>query len=494
MKVRHIGKKVVLFAAMTMCIMVAVFLGNTRQTEAASGYVIRINRQQNVVTVYKNNVPIKAFLCSTGVNNATPRGTFYTKGKIRWHVLDGPVYGQYCTRIQGHYLFHSVYYYTPGDNTDLATSQYKKLGRQASHGCVRIDVESAKWIYQNCPLGTKVVIYDDAKNPGPLGKPKSVKLTGTYKGKWDPTDPDPDNPYYKNRPTINTGKVKTTVIQGSSFDLKDNVTVKDYKGRKVAKSRLSVVGKVDTTKPGKYLLTYRAQDKKGHYASKEVWITVKKASKPVIMGLKSSVSLKLSNKYITTKHLKGVTAFDRNGSNLTKKIKVSFSSKYTKNGMVEKLSSNRLRFYKPGTYSIKYTVTGSKANGKKKTTKTVKYQILDNTRPVIKNTLPTESVNVGTAYGKEQIMNGVTAATTHGTNYTDKITYKITLNGTQVSAIDTNVEGTYVISYNVKNEYGKAAVEVQRTVTVTVPAPSTEETTTTETPEETTTAAPAPTV
>ena len=92
MKMKSMGKQVVLFTVMTLFVMFAAFFGNTKQTEAASGYVIRINRQQNVVTIYKNNVPVKAFLCSTGKNNATPKGTFYTKAKMRWHELEGPVW------------------------------------------------------------------------------------------------------------------------------------------------------------------------------------------------------------------------------------------------------------------------------------------------------------------------------------------------------------------------------------------------------------------
>lgn len=39
------------------------------------------------------------------------------------------------------------------------------------------------------------VIYDDAENPGPLGKPDGIKLdtSDAEKRNWDPTDP--DTPY-----------------------------------------------------------------------------------------------------------------------------------------------------------------------------------------------------------------------------------------------------------------------------------------------------------
>jgi len=33
------------------------------------------------------------------------------------------------------------------------------MGWSASHGCVRLDTDIAEWIYDNVPLGTKVVSY-----------------------------------------------------------------------------------------------------------------------------------------------------------------------------------------------------------------------------------------------------------------------------------------------------------------------------------------------
>ncbi|MCR5042489.1 MAG: L,D-transpeptidase, partial [Clostridia bacterium] len=34
-----------------------------------------------------------------------------------------------------------------------------RLGMALSEGCVRLDINNAKWIYDNCPIGTKVVVY-----------------------------------------------------------------------------------------------------------------------------------------------------------------------------------------------------------------------------------------------------------------------------------------------------------------------------------------------
>lgn len=157
-----------------------------------SSYYIRVNRTACTVTVYAkdgNNgyiIPVKRFACSVGLpSTPTPTGTYRTLNKYRWHTLMGPSYGQYCTRIVGGILFHSVAGYNM-TSYNLKARDYNKLGSPASHGCVRLCVRDAKWIYDNCSLGTTVNIYDSA-NPGPLGKPATIKIPSSQN--WDPTDP-----------------------------------------------------------------------------------------------------------------------------------------------------------------------------------------------------------------------------------------------------------------------------------------------------------------
>lgn len=146
-------------------------------------YTIKVNKQSNCVTVYFEDIPIKAFICSTG--NATPLGTYNTLAQYRWHLLIHDVWGQYCTRIVDSFLFHSVPY-SECDNRTLIVSYYNKLGTTASAGCVRLLCGDAKWIYDNCDLRTQVTIYNSS-DPGPLGKPTFPKLAPGQT--WDPTDP-----------------------------------------------------------------------------------------------------------------------------------------------------------------------------------------------------------------------------------------------------------------------------------------------------------------
>lgn len=144
---------------------------------------IKVNKQMNCITVYKGGVAIKAFVCSTGY--ATPVGTFDIKQKWRWKELIHDVYGQYSCHITDQILFHSVPYDDP-NIWKLLTSEYNKLGQTASAGCIRLTTADAKWIYDNCPTGTPVIIYNSS-DPGPLGKPTAQKLPSGQT--WDPTDP-----------------------------------------------------------------------------------------------------------------------------------------------------------------------------------------------------------------------------------------------------------------------------------------------------------------
>lgn len=147
---------------------------------------VRVNRAKNVVTVFDGNTPIKAMTCSVGVNNSTPVGTFTLYSHYRWWYLYGPSIGQYCCHFASDYLFHSVPMkgYSK-DPYNLRADDFNKLGTAASEGCVRLSVADAKWIYDNVPSGSKVVISDH--EPTPLGKPATLKMRPGTIGK-DPTD------------------------------------------------------------------------------------------------------------------------------------------------------------------------------------------------------------------------------------------------------------------------------------------------------------------
>lgn len=155
-------------------------------------YMLKINKELNTLTVYAQDgengyiIPVKAMLCSVG--DDTPLGTFYTPEKYRWRLMVNDTYTQYATRItagQG-FLIHSICY----DKPDIYTMQsvgYNGLGVVRSLGCIRLTAANAKWVYDNCPIGTAIEIYEDPNNVGPFYKPTITPIP--VEQTWDPTDP-----------------------------------------------------------------------------------------------------------------------------------------------------------------------------------------------------------------------------------------------------------------------------------------------------------------
>ena len=122
-----------------------------------TSYLILVNTSSNYVGVFSGSQGrwdlVYYWQCSSGAS-ATPtvqgefsigiRGTYFNSGNARcW----------WFTQFYGNYLFHSVLYYPSGVLMD------GRLGMNLSHGCVRLDIDNAKWIYDNIPSQTKVYVY-----------------------------------------------------------------------------------------------------------------------------------------------------------------------------------------------------------------------------------------------------------------------------------------------------------------------------------------------
>lgn len=244
-------------------------------------YYIRVNRQANCVTIYKKDaegnytVPVKAMVCSVGLDGKTPLGVGKISDKYAWRALFGDVYGQYAVRFNGHILFHSVPYAQTSKDT-LLEGQYNMLGQPASKGCIRLSVIDAKWIYDNCKKGTKVEVYD-SPDPGPLGKPTvyQVSADSPYAG-WDPTDPDSANPWKKGTVTI-TGVKNITINQGSKANLLVGVSAKDVDGSTLT---VKVLETVDVNVPGKYTITYSATGATGMTVNETAVLTINAVKPP----------------------------------------------------------------------------------------------------------------------------------------------------------------------------------------------------------------------
>jgi lipoprotein-anchoring transpeptidase ErfK/SrfK len=248
---------------------------------AQKPYEIKVNRAANTVTVYGidsngfYSTPIKAMTCSTGKTvGDTPLGNGSITDKYEFHLMVDGTYGQYAVRyMDGGILFHSVPYYS-NQKDMLETDQFNLLGSVASLGCVRLCVADVLWIYENCPEGTPVVVYDDESNPGPLGKPDTIKIpeNSQFAG-WDPTDPDEANPWHAYSAEITIPETTQIAIGDVSFDPMNGVSAVDTCGNDIT-DKVKMSGSYDLGIPGTYTIEYSVEDAIGSTDSKTRTIVV----------------------------------------------------------------------------------------------------------------------------------------------------------------------------------------------------------------------------
>ena len=105
---------------------------------------------------YQNWTNIQQFICTAGAPSTPTITGEYEIYMHRSYFDSGSARCFFFSPFKGGYGFHSVLYYQDSTPQRIMDG---RLGMDLSHGCVRLDVNDAKWIYYNCPIGTKVVIY-----------------------------------------------------------------------------------------------------------------------------------------------------------------------------------------------------------------------------------------------------------------------------------------------------------------------------------------------
>ncbi len=136
-------------------------------------YFFEVDVKNQVVKVWKYNRETddytdldRAFICATGTTTyPSPLGTFVLSGRKAAHCKF-PKWGggeaRWWTKITEEIAFHSVLYGDSSDDYSLKVNSLKGLGKRGSHGCIRMTVADAKWIYDHVDAGMKVWIHDDA--------------------------------------------------------------------------------------------------------------------------------------------------------------------------------------------------------------------------------------------------------------------------------------------------------------------------------------------
>ncbi|MBC7959256.1 MAG: L,D-transpeptidase [Vallitaleaceae bacterium] len=120
---------------------------------------VDLGNQVQKVIVREGKDMIREMPCSGGTDeDPTVMGKFYLENRGEWFYSERFDEGAlYWVRFYEEYLFHSV----PVDKEfNIIEAEKAKIGSPASHGCIRLLEEDAKWFYENVPDDTLVVIHD----------------------------------------------------------------------------------------------------------------------------------------------------------------------------------------------------------------------------------------------------------------------------------------------------------------------------------------------
>ena len=135
--------------------------GVANNQDSPTNYIVIVDRAAHRVGVFKgskyNWADAKYYKCCVGKpSTPTISGTYYIKSRGKYFDTGTKGRCWYFTQINGNYLFHSVIYDRQPSSKKIIDNS---MDAAVSHGCVRLDLENAKWIYDNIPKNTKVIIY-----------------------------------------------------------------------------------------------------------------------------------------------------------------------------------------------------------------------------------------------------------------------------------------------------------------------------------------------
>ena len=139
---------------------------------SSTNYLILCDKTKFKVRVYKGSkgswTRIKDWDCTHGGSD-TPNGVFTIDDHVTkrdatwgWADFDFSSAAFSCHISAGNY-FHSILF-DKGTRGNPYNQSYRILDDQVrttySHGCIRLKLENAEWVWDNIPFGTKVVVYN----------------------------------------------------------------------------------------------------------------------------------------------------------------------------------------------------------------------------------------------------------------------------------------------------------------------------------------------
>lgn len=140
-----------------------------KNAKSRTKYLVITDCNNNRTYIYKGKKGdwkiYKRFKCTTGMGgkNATPKVNRYKPGgnKIKFGgynnaaTKSGPYTCWFASRFQGSCFYHSVIYHRDSQKRIMDG----RLGVSKSHGCIRVPLTQALWMYRNIKKGTRIITF-----------------------------------------------------------------------------------------------------------------------------------------------------------------------------------------------------------------------------------------------------------------------------------------------------------------------------------------------
>ena len=158
---------------------IIIFAGTAPVSNAASKHMIIVNTKKNTLSYYVNYTLVKKFRCATGkASTPTPqrKTTIVNKIKNRPFYKTGIPGGDPRNPLGKRWMGLNI------DGTQGSTygihgnNNEKSIGKNVSHGCIRMHNSEVEWLFDQVPLGTVVLIKNTSNSDNYIANYYNVKL------------------------------------------------------------------------------------------------------------------------------------------------------------------------------------------------------------------------------------------------------------------------------------------------------------------------------
>lgn len=127
-----------------------------------TGWVALADDNTKQITIWHNGEVVRTMPTSMGSDrHPTPNGVYYTMEKRRDMYMDSSTYGVPVDSPEGYrtYVEYATRMSWSGIFVHAAPWSVNQQGvSNVSHGCLNVSTENGKYIYDNFPIGTPIVV------------------------------------------------------------------------------------------------------------------------------------------------------------------------------------------------------------------------------------------------------------------------------------------------------------------------------------------------